>query len=151
MDDRRFDQLPKRLGGSRRRFLNQVAGLCGAAAVARFATDDAEAARRGYSGPPIPAPGAAQRITIVVAAGAAGACIPRARLASFPPNATLTATWYVYVGSDRSGPYYSQALTDPDGFGDAPFIGSPIAPSPNVSVTVEVSGVTVTAPVSCSS
>ena len=58
MDDRRLDQLAIRLGGSRRRFLNQVAGLGGAAAVARLATDDAEAARRGYSGPPIPAPGA---------------------------------------------------------------------------------------------
>ena len=151
MDDRRFDELARRLGGSRRRFLKQVVGLGGAAAVGSLVAVDAEAARRGYSGPPFPAPAATPRITIVFSSAPAGACLPRASLASFPPNSNLPATWYVFVGSQRSGPYYSQALTDSNGFGDASFNEPPIAPSPNVSVQVEISGVTVVAPVSCSS
>ncbi len=151
MDDRRFDELARRLGGSRPRFLKQVVGLGGAAAVGRLAIADAGAARRGYGGPPLSAPATSPTITIVFRVGAGGACIPHGRLASFPRNTELNATWYVYVGSERSGPYVSQAITDANGFGDATYGGPPIAPGPNVSVSVEVSGVTASAPVSCSS
>jgi hypothetical protein len=52
MDDRRFDELAKRVGGSRRSLLKKMVGLGGAAAVARLSVSEAEAARRGYSGPP---------------------------------------------------------------------------------------------------
>jgi hypothetical protein len=150
MDDRRFDELARRLGGSRRRFLKQVVGLGGAAAVGSLAIDDAGAARRGYSGPRFPVPATTPSITIVFRAGAGG-CLPHGRLTSFPRNSQLNATWYVYVGSERSGPYVSLAITDQDGSGDATYGGPPIVPGPNVSVSVEVSGVTASAPVSCAS
>ena len=151
MDDRRFDELARQLGGSRRRFLKQVVGLGGAAAVGSLAIDDAEAARRGYGGPAVPAPATDPSITIVFRAAPGGGCIPHGKLASFPRNTQLNATWYVYVGSERSGPYVSLAITDANGFGDATFSGPSIAPGPNVSVSVEVSGVTASAPVSCTS
>lgn len=51
MDERRFDALAIRVGGNRRSFLKKVVGIGGAAAVARLATGEAEAARRGYGGP----------------------------------------------------------------------------------------------------
>lgn len=51
MDDRRFDDLAKRIGDSRRSFLKKAIGLGGAAAAARLGVSEAEAARRGYSGP----------------------------------------------------------------------------------------------------
>jgi hypothetical protein len=149
MDDRRFDELARRLGGGRRRFLKQIVGLGGAAVVGRLAIDDAGAARRGYGGPSIPAPGPGPTITIVFRAAAGGTCLPHGRLASFPRNTEVNATWYVSVGSERFGPYVSLAITDANGFGDATYGGPPIAPGPNVSVSVEVSGVTASAPVSC--
>jgi hypothetical protein len=151
MDNRRFDELARRLGGSRRRFLTQVVGLGGAAVVGGLAIDDAAAARRGYGGPAIPAPADGPSITIVFRAAAGGACMPHGRLASFPRNTEVNATWYVYVGSERLGPYVNLAITDASGFGDATYNGPPIAPGPNVSVSVEVSGVTASAPVSCAS
>jgi hypothetical protein len=151
MDDRRFDELARRLGGGRRRFLKQVVGLGGAAVVGRLAIADADAARRGYGGPPLPAPATPPSITIVFRADAGGGCIPHGRLVSFPRNSQLNATWYVFVGSERSGPFVSLAITDQDGSGDATFGGTSVAPGPNVTVSVEVSGVTASAPVSCSS
>jgi hypothetical protein len=54
MDDQRFDALAKRVGTSRRGFLKNVVGISGAVAVARLGAGEAEAARRGYSGPPSP-------------------------------------------------------------------------------------------------
>jgi hypothetical protein len=51
MDDRRFDALAKRLGGSRRSLLKTMVGLGGAAAAARLGANEADAARRGYAGP----------------------------------------------------------------------------------------------------
>ncbi len=51
MDDKRFDTLAKRVGTSRRSVLKKMVGLGGAAAVARLGAGEAEAARRGYSGP----------------------------------------------------------------------------------------------------
>jgi hypothetical protein len=54
MDDQRFDGIAKLIGraGSRRSVLKALVGLGGLAVVHR----DAEAARRGYSGPPVPEP-----------------------------------------------------------------------------------------------
>lgn len=151
MNDRRFDELARRLGGSRRRFLMQTLGLGGAAAVGALAASDAEAARRGYGGPPIPAPNTNPSITIVFNASSDGGCIPHGRLASFPRNTETQATWYVLDGSTTLGPYVGLAITDAGGFGDASFPAATVAPGPNVSVRVEVSGVTASAPVSCSS
>lgn len=54
MDDQRFDALAKRVGTSRRGFLKKAAGLAGVVTVARLGASEAEAARRGYSGPPSP-------------------------------------------------------------------------------------------------
>jgi len=52
MDDRAFDELSKRLGTwNRRKFLKGLAAAGGAAVAGRFALGDANAARRGYSGP----------------------------------------------------------------------------------------------------
>ena len=52
MDEHTFDALAKRIGtGSRRSFLKKAIGLGGAVAVASLGIDEAEAARRGYSGP----------------------------------------------------------------------------------------------------
>ncbi len=51
MDDRQFDALAKRLGGSRRSLLKKMFGLGGAGAVAWLGTGKADAARRGYAGP----------------------------------------------------------------------------------------------------
>jgi hypothetical protein len=51
MDDQRFDDLAKRVGTSRRSLLKKMIGLGGAAAVVRLGAGEAEAARRGYSGP----------------------------------------------------------------------------------------------------
>ncbi len=148
MDDRRFDALARRLGGSRRRFLKQALGLGGVAAVGRLTSDGAEAARRGYSGPRV---GATPRITIVFDASPTGGCIPHGRLSSFPAHIETQATWYVMDGGTTLGPYYGEAITDANGFGDASFPQPPIAPGPDVSVRVEVTGVSASAPVSCSS
>lgn len=59
MDDRRFDSLVRSLaaGTSRRRMLKGMLGLGGAAIVgAPGASDHADAARRGFSGPRFPTP-----------------------------------------------------------------------------------------------
>jgi hypothetical protein len=57
MDDRRFDALTKRIGiTSRRSFLGGLAGIAGVLVGGHLATNETEAARRGYSGPPIPTP-----------------------------------------------------------------------------------------------
>jgi hypothetical protein len=59
MDDRRFDSLVRSLaaGRSRREILKGVLGLGGAAVVgAAVASNHAEAARRGFSGPRFPTP-----------------------------------------------------------------------------------------------
>jgi len=55
MDDHRFDQFTRTFArsGSRRTLLKSLLGL-GGVAGAGAALHDAEAARRGYSGPPIP-------------------------------------------------------------------------------------------------
>jgi hypothetical protein len=148
MDDFRFDELTKRLGGSRRRFLKQVAGLGGAAAVSHLATGDAEAARRGYSGPiSSPPPG----ITIDFIPAPQGACTPRANLTGFPPNADLTVTWYVNVGRTPNGPYFSQASTDANGSAESLFPEGVLPPRPDLFVTAEVSGFTAGTPVVCPS
>jgi hypothetical protein len=57
MDDDRFDQFTRTFArsGSRRTLLKSLLGLGGVAA-AGAALHDADAARRGYAGPPIPAP-----------------------------------------------------------------------------------------------
>ena len=52
MDDRRFDDLAKRVGSSRRSLLKKMVGLGGASAMAWMGMSKAEAARRGYSGKP---------------------------------------------------------------------------------------------------
>lgn len=56
MDDRRFDWLTRGIaeGRSRRALLKGLLGLGTGIVLAKPAVDDAEAARRGYSGPPIP-------------------------------------------------------------------------------------------------
>lgn len=61
MDDRRFDALTKRLGagGSRRTLLKTLIGLGGVATTGRFLYD-ADAARRGYPGPPTLGPSPTQ-------------------------------------------------------------------------------------------
>jgi hypothetical protein len=51
MEDRRFDALAKRLGGSRRSLLKAMIGLGGGAAVTRLDAGETDAARRGYAGP----------------------------------------------------------------------------------------------------
>lgn len=51
MDDQRFDDITKRIGGSRRRFLKRVIGVGSATALGGMAFDDVDAARRGYGGP----------------------------------------------------------------------------------------------------
>jgi hypothetical protein len=150
MDDRRFDELARRLGGSRRHFLQQLLGVGGAVALGGLVTDDVEAARRGYSGPRISAPSTTPNITIVFNASPGG-CIPHARLAAFPGHTQTQAAWYVSNGSSTLGPYYGLAITDANGFGDASFPQPPIVPGPDVSVRVEVTGVSASAPVSCSS
>jgi hypothetical protein len=57
MDDRRFDAFARSLaaGGSRRRMLKLFGGLAVAIGGAPI-TRHADAARRGYGGPPFPAP-----------------------------------------------------------------------------------------------
>jgi hypothetical protein len=75
--------------------------------------------------------------------------MPHGVLASFPRNTQTPATWYVMNGSTTLGPYISLAITDAGGFGTAEYNGPPITPGPNVSVRVEVSGVTASAPVRC--
>lgn len=146
MDDHRFDALAKRLGGSRRRFLKQAGGLAGAATLARLATGDTAAARRGYSGPlASPQPS----ITIDFLPAPAGGCTPRANLSGFPPNADLTVTWYVNVGRTPNGPYFSQARTDANGSAGSLFTAGPLAPRLDLFVTAEVSGITAGTPVIC--
>ena len=56
MDDRRFDALARSLaaGCSRRDALKGMLGLGGAVIAGAMVHDQADAARRGYSGPPIP-------------------------------------------------------------------------------------------------
>ena len=54
MDDKRFDELAKRVGASRRSMLKKMVGLGGAAAVARLGISETEAARRGYGDPSSP-------------------------------------------------------------------------------------------------
>lgn len=55
MDDRQFDALTKRLGSSRRALLKKMVGLGGAVVATSMLADDVDAARRGYSGPQMPA------------------------------------------------------------------------------------------------
>ena len=53
MDDHAFDAVAKRIGaGNRRRFLRGLVGLGGLALAGGAMRGDAEAARRGYTGPP---------------------------------------------------------------------------------------------------
>lgn len=56
MDGSRFDRLTRELGAgvSRRSFLARALGLGGAALSVSYSSNDAEAARRGYSGPKLP-------------------------------------------------------------------------------------------------
>lgn len=56
MDDKRFDELAKRVGASRRSVLKKMIGLGGAVAVARLSVSEAEAARRGFGGPSVQPP-----------------------------------------------------------------------------------------------
>ncbi|TXG86767.1 MAG: twin-arginine translocation signal domain-containing protein [Thermomicrobiales bacterium] len=59
MDDRRFDQFTRSIAGatSRRGFLGRLLGVAGATgALVALAPGDANAARRGYSGPKFPKP-----------------------------------------------------------------------------------------------
>src|SRR5215218_935346 len=58
MEDRRFDELAKRIGtGSRRGLLKAAFGFAGIAVAGGGIAGDAEAARRGYSSPaPRPTP-----------------------------------------------------------------------------------------------
>jgi hypothetical protein len=58
MDDRRFDSLVRQLasGATRRRMLKGLLGLGVTAAVGNAVVEDADAARRGYSGPQLPSP-----------------------------------------------------------------------------------------------
>lgn len=148
MDDRRFDDLARRLGGSRRRFLLRSVGLGVAIATGRVAIDDTEAARRGYAGPSL---FVNPNLKIVFRAGSDGRCTPLAQLAYFPRNSNLPANWYVSDGNTTLGPYATAALTDEGGFGVTEYPNAPIAPGPNVSVRVEVSGVSASAQVSCAS
>ena len=55
MDERRFDAISRKLASSasRRSTLRGILGFGGVAIAARFDQDGAEAARRGYSGPPL--------------------------------------------------------------------------------------------------
>jgi hypothetical protein len=57
MDDRRFDDLVRSLaaGRSRRQVLGSILGLGGAAVATTVLPADAQAARRGYGGPVLPA------------------------------------------------------------------------------------------------
>jgi hypothetical protein len=56
MDDRQFDSVVKSLGAasSRRSLLKGLLGFGGMAATGMIVRDQAQAARRGYSGPSIP-------------------------------------------------------------------------------------------------
>ena len=56
MDGFRFDRLTREIGTrvSRRSFLARALGLGGTAVIAGYAGQDAEAARRGFSGPKFP-------------------------------------------------------------------------------------------------
>lgn len=55
MDDHAFDVMAKRIGaGSRRGFLKGVLGLGGLALAGGVSRGEAEAARRGFSGPSVP-------------------------------------------------------------------------------------------------
>ncbi len=57
MESQRFDDLTKRIGvSSRRRFLGGIVGIAGVLVGGRPAVNETEAARRGYSGPPLPTP-----------------------------------------------------------------------------------------------
>lgn len=59
MDDRRFDSLARSLadGPSRRTLLKSMLGIAGAAiAGSAMTSNDAQAARRGFSGPKVPTP-----------------------------------------------------------------------------------------------
>ncbi len=52
MENKRFDDLAKRVGTSRRSLLKKMVGLGGAGAMAWMGMSEAEAARRGYGGNP---------------------------------------------------------------------------------------------------
>ncbi len=55
MQDRAFDAVAKKMGrGNRRVLLKGVFGAAGVALTGRLLGNDAEAARRGYSGPTVP-------------------------------------------------------------------------------------------------
>ena len=79
MDDRRFDSLARSLaaGRSRREVIKGMLGLGGAAVAGiALASDDAQAARRGFSGPTLPTPTCVPQCAGAVCGGdgCGGAC-----------------------------------------------------------------------------
>lgn len=85
MDEKRFDDLAKRVGGSRRSLLKKMVGLGGAAAVARLSVSQAEAARRGYGGPSGPPPNDDYRFCTL-----AGGCCIECSLVFWTSASTIT-------------------------------------------------------------
>jgi hypothetical protein len=119
MDDQRFDAIAKLMGtGSRRGFLKGMLGLGAVAFGSAVRIDDAEAARRGYSGPPI-SQTPPQTLGISFERSASG-CRPIFTLTGFDPNSDYFVYWYFFTPTGGAGgPYGVAVQTNASGVGSA--------------------------------
>jgi hypothetical protein len=94
VDDRRFDTVVKGLAMAqgRRGFFKSVAAILGITAASAIVTRDADAARRGYSGPQDTVPEGVVSVSWAFHAGGPGLCDAVVSLSNFPPGVFVPIT-----------------------------------------------------------
>jgi hypothetical protein len=120
VNDRRFDSVTKRLALSqdRRGFLKSAAAIFGITAASATVTRDADAARRGYSGPALGTANAQLWLTWAHHEGGGGVCDAVVNFSGFLPDTLVPVTVFARKkGGSGSGAilYSTSVVTDSSG------------------------------------